>query len=382
MSTSPRHRARRLLALLGVLMAGAALALFVVGPGGSSDGPGDAAPAGEAGSRFRGETAAASGVSPTASAAALERRVAELVIAGFPVEPGPQRVWGGLLVTDTNYASPEQLRALVRSLKRRARREKRPEPLVFANPGSLGELGPRAQPDLGAEGQQSEARAEALAAARRVRTAGVDAVFAPAGELAVGGAPAEARSFGDDPRGVAAFVFQAVDGWRAGGVAPIVGRFPGEGAASQDPIDGPATVGLTLEELVARDVRPFAGVVARAPAIQMSAALYAAWDGVTPATLLPEAVGLLRGRLGYRGAVVSSDLIAATAATGGSVGKAAVDALKAGCDLLLIPGGQAEQDQALRAVVDAVRRRQLAPARVDEALRRLAAFRKAAGAPT
>ena len=155
---------------------------------------------------------------------------------------------------------------------------------------------------------------------------------------------------------------------------PVPGRFPGEGAASQDPIEGPATVGLSLEELVARDVRPFAGVVATAPAMQLSAALYAAWDGVTPATLSPDVVrAAARAARATRGAIVSADLVAATAATGEGVGKAAVDALKAGCDLLLVPGGRAEQDAAFRAVVAAVRSGELPYARVD---------RGAAGAPT
>jgi beta-N-acetylhexosaminidase len=283
-----------------------------------------------------------------------------------------------VLVTDANYASPAQLRELTRALERSARKARRTPPLVFADPEQLGDLGPVPGSQVGAEGAQADARDEALRAARRVRAAGIDAVLAPSGDLAVGGGPALYRSFGDDPRGVAAFTFQAVDGWRSGGVVPVPGRFPGEGAASQDPIEGPATVGLSLDELVARDVRPFAGVVARAPAIQMSAALYAAWDGVTPASVLPEAVALLRRRLGFRGAVLSADLVAVTAATGESVGKAAVDALKAGCDLLLLPGGRAEQDEAIAAVTTAVRRGQIPAARIDEALQRLEALRKAA----
>ena len=60
------------------------------------------------------------------------------------------------------------------------------------------------------------------------------------------------------------------------------------------------------------------------------------------------------------------------------MGKAAVDALKAGCDLLLVPGGQAEQDEALAAVVAAVRGQQIPAARIDEALRRLETLRRAA----
>jgi beta-N-acetylhexosaminidase len=108
----------------------------------------------------------------------------------------------------------------------------------------------------------------------------------------------------------------------------------------------------------------------------MSNAIYAAFDGVTPATLLPQAVSELRDRLGFTGAIVSADLVATTATTGGSVGEAAIDALKAGVDLLVVPGGRAQQDEAYRAVVAAVRSRAIAPERVVSALQRIAALRK------
>ena len=113
----------------------------------------------------------------------------------------------------------------------------------------------------------------------------------------------------------------------------------------------------------------------RAPAMQMSNAIYVALDSVTPATLLPEAVEELRDRLDFDGAILSADLVATTATTGATVGEAAVEALQAGVDMLVIPGGRAQQDQAFRAVVAAVRSGALSPGRVRDALRRIAALR-------
>jgi len=114
----------------------------------------------------------------------------------------------------------------------------------------------------------------------------------------------------------------------------------------------------------------------RAPAMQMSNAIYVAFDGVTPATLSAAAVKELRDRLDFGGAILSADLVATTATAGGTVGEAAVDALKAGVDMLVIPGGRAQQDQALRAVVEAVRSGDLSTARVRGALERIAALRR------
>jgi beta-N-acetylhexosaminidase len=130
---------------------------------------------------------------------------------------------------------------------------------------------------------------------------------------------------------------------------------------------------------MARDVRPFAAAVARAPAMQMSAAVYVAWDGVTPATLLPDAVRLLRERLGFRGAIVSADLVAAQAATGESIGRGAIQAFMAGCDMLLISGGREEQETAYRAILNAARRGRIPRSRIQESVRRVAALRTAAG---
>jgi beta-N-acetylhexosaminidase len=203
-------------------------------------------------------------------------------------------------------------------------------------------------------------------------------VLAPSADLSVGGGPAELRAFSDDPEEAAQFVRAAVQGWEAAGVLPAPGRFPGEGGASQDPLAGPATVGLSLEELFARDLVPFGVITRTAPAIQMSAALYGAFDSVTPATLLRDAVVLLRRRLRFAGAVVSADLTAAQAATGEGIGRAAIDALMAGCDLLVVPGGRAEQEAAYRAVLTAAQRGRIPRSRLQEALDRVRALKTAA----
>ena len=376
-------------------MAIAALVLFVVDPG-SDDTGGAGGPVPEAGSKFREEAEARRDVTviealrPLLGARRadverglpLARAAAKVLAIGFEgTAPNAElrrrfaaRDWGALVVSNNNYVSPSQLRTLSRFAARSARRARHEPALLGANPALLGNLGPRPQVELGAEGAPADARTEARDAGRRLRAVGVGFVTAPNADLAIGGGPAEERGFSDDPLTAAAFVRQAVAGWNDAGVANAPGRFPGEGGASQDPLAGAATVGLSLEELIARDLRPFAGVVATAPAMQMSAAIYAAWDGVTPATLLPDAVRLLRGRLGFKGTILSADLVAATGATGGGVGDAAVEALKAGCDLLLVPGGTAEQDAAYRAVLAAVRTGRLPKRRLDEAVRRVRAL--------
>ena len=383
-----RRRLRRLLAAAGVLMALAAGVVLLVDPESDERSTGDVP---EAGSRFREgaqdeqtiiDALALVLAEPAAgddSGISVEAAAAQLIAAGFEGSRPPdafldrirERPWGVVLIGAANYESPSQLRDAIGAVERAARRADEPAPLFAADPAALGGLAPAPAPDIGLDGTPDDAKAEARDAARRLREVHVPLALAPSADLAVSGGPAEARAFSDDPQEAAAFVEAAVQGWAEGSVLVAPGRFPGEGGASQDPLLGPATVGLSVDELRRRDVQPFrAAVRAGAPAIQMSAALYAAWDGVTPATVLPDAVRLLRQETRFGGVVVSADLNAATS-TGMSMARAAVDAIKAGCDLLVIAGGRAEQEAAYRGLLGAVRRGEIPQTRFAEAVERV-----------
>jgi beta-N-acetylhexosaminidase len=369
---------RRLVALgLAALLVAAAVALAADGPRGAQDG--------------KGRAGGLPGATATAAAARdglpadLDQAAARLMLVGFagtdsraPFLDRLRRTeWGGVVLERSNYLGSRQLAALTGSLRRVARQAGHEAPLVGAV-----QLGGEdsAFPDLGPEPQAAtkdaaDAGAQATTAGRRLAAAGVRLTLAPAADLGSGGGAWEGRAFSDQPAAVAGDVRAAVDGYRRAGVAAAVGHYPGEGAASGDPGIEPATVGLSLDELRAADLKPFAAVARTAPAVQMSGAMYAAWDGVTPATLLPEAVALLR-RQGFRGAVVSADLNAVTGVTGGSTAQAAVQALKAGCDLLYVPGDAADQEATRAAVATAIRRGDVSAARVSDALQHAAVLRR------
>jgi len=313
----------------------------------------------------------------------VQDAVAQLFAVGF-AGTGPQaamvkrlrkRAWGVVVLQDANTQAPLQTRTLARSLLAAAHRGGRPAPLIAAAhpetfPG-VQMVPPYQQTNAG------EARGQARRAASVLRASSVRAAFAPDADIAYATGPSVATSFSDDADRVARFSRAAVEGWKAGGVQPIVGHFPGQGAASQDPGAGPGTVGLSLDEMRQRDLKPFAAVADTAPAVEMSNAIYVAFDGVTPASILPDAHRLLR-RMGFEGAAVSGDLVAATATTGTSVGQAAVDALRAGADLLYVPGDAGNQEEAYRAVLRAVQRRRISRERLAEALMRVSALKRAA----
>jgi beta-N-acetylhexosaminidase len=314
-----------------------------------------------------------------------EVAAAQLFVVGFGGtagdSPGVRRLaerdWGGVVVEADNAVDPEQVRGLVAAIRARAVRAGHQTPLIGirqagGHASALPALPPVPQPD---QAVPREAAREATAAAAALRGLGVDLTLAPVADLATEVGPAADTGFSDDPARTADLVAAAVHAYRLAGLASAPGSFPGEGAASRDPAEGPATVGLDLDTLRRADVAPFAAAAREAPVIQMSGAMYVAWDGVTPATLAPEAYDLLRRGARFGGVALSGDLNAVTAATGGTVAAAAVEALRAGADLLWVPGDAADQEAAYQALVAALRRDGSLQARAAEALRRVALLR-------
>ena len=405
----PRGRLAVLAAAVALVLGGAIYLLFLRG--------GDGNPVVEAGSRFGNEdrrgggggllealapvlaatqAARGGGSDPAAPSADEVARapadaVAGLFMVGFAgtqprgsfFERLGARPYGAVLLGRENYREPSQLAALTARIQKVARGAGHPAPIVAAQQegdafSAFRNLAPDAQVAVGRR-RVDEIRASARAAGEQLRALGIGMTLAPNADVAVAGGPADGRAFSDAAGRVTSAVRASVDGYARTGVAAAVGPFPGDGAASQDPAVGPAPVGLSLDQLRDGDMTPFAAVASgrgAAPAMQMSGAIYVAFDSVTPATLLSDAVKELRERLGFAGAIVSADLVSTTATTGGSVGEAAVAALKAGVDVLLVPGGPAQQDAAYRAVVAAVSSHAVPADRVASALRRIAALRR------
>ncbi len=317
---------------------------------------------------------------PTSAA----RAAARLVLIGFGgTQASPallRRVaaheWGGVVLEPGNGSSPQQVADLVGQLRGAAVDAGHQAPIIAAQQlGGDNDAVPVGSASEADTAGPAAARRTALGSAKALRALGVRMVLAPVADISTPGGPWVGLAFSDDPADVTAMATAAVAGWKQGRVAPAPGHFPGEGAASGDPVDGAASVGLSMPELRARDLAPFAALARHAPAIQLSSASYVAFDGVTPATLLPGVVALLRGKLKFGGVVVSGDLAAASLATGRPVADLAVDAIRAGCDLLWIPGDPGDQEDAARAIARDLRDGSLPASRVADALARTARLR-------
>jgi beta-N-acetylhexosaminidase len=125
---------------------------------------------------------------------------------------------------------------------------------------------------------------------------------------------------------------------------------------------------------------PFEAAVAEGvPVVMLSHAFYAAHDPVTPASLSrPIATHLLRDELGFTGVAMTDDLDAGAIRATSGVAPAAVAALNAGSDLLLVSSPEAVP--AVReALLAAVASREIPPARLDQAVGRVLELKRAHG---
>ena len=226
---------------------------------------------------------------------------------------------------------------------------------------------------FGAAGKVEYAEAFGRITAQESRAIGVHWNFFP--DADVNSNPANpiinTRSFGEDPQQVGDLVAAYIRGARANGMMTTAKHFPGHGDTATDSHLGVAQVTGDKQRLESVELPPFRQAIAASVDAVMVAhvtvpALDAQPDHV--ATTSPAIVtDLLKNQLGFKGIVVTDalDMGALTRLYSGRIGRAAVDAFKAGNDLLLIP---ADLDASYKAMLEAVHSGEIPPARLDESV--------------
>jgi beta-N-acetylhexosaminidase len=234
--------------------------------------------------------------------------------------------------------------------------------------------------DIGDTGDPAVAQKSSQQMAAAMKKAGFDLNLAPVADVATLDSPIADRAYGDQTSVVSEMTSAAIAGCKAAGLLCAPSHFPGEGAASADTGDGPATVSQDAGALGERDVAPFvAAFKAGAPAVVVSHAFFAAYDTITPGSLTPGVVtGLLRDDLGFQGAAITDDLSAGAIRGGDGAGQASVKALNAGEDLLVVSDPD-DAAAARAALVKAVAAGDISQDRLDEAAGRVLALKRAAG---
>jgi beta-N-acetylhexosaminidase len=277
----------------------------------------------------------------------------------------------GVILFRDNIASPAQLRALTGSLRRAAGFT----PIVCSDQegGAIRNIA-WAGPAAAEAGQ--EPGADARAAGRTLRAAGVNVVLAPVADVpSVPDAALASRAYASDPTRVADAVAAAVRGWRASGVAPTAKHFPGLGGTTVNTDHGSATIGGGAP--TPADLAPFrAAIAAGVPIVMASHAVYPAVDAHRIASQSPAILGgLLRERLQFRGVVMTDSMEAAAVRATGSLEQAAIRAVQAGADIVLTTG-EGSWIRVYRALLAEARRSPAFAARVRASAARVNALQR------
>ena len=301
------------------------------------------------------------------------------------------KVGGLILVNQTNghviaKAEPYALAAFINRMQRLAR-----TPLMV---GADFERGASMRVDettvfphamaFGATGDPAFSRFEGEVTAREARALGVQWVYYPVAD--VNNNPdnpiINIRSFGENPQDVAAQVKAFIEGAHSDKknfILTTAKHFPGHGDTATDSHLNLASIPADRARLDSVELVPFKAAIAAGVDAIMTAhiAVPALAPPDLPATLSPAILtGLLRKELDFKGLVVTDALDMGGIAKGYTSGEAAVRALEAGADTLLMPS---DPDAAIRAVLSAVESGRISRQRLHESVVRILAAKEKVG---
>lgn len=321
-------------------------------------------------------------VEETLSAMTTEEKVGQLLIAGFyETEAGEEaRSYiqdyhvGGLILYGRNVESAQQLTDLTNGLKALAG-DGIPLFLSTDQEGGMVERMPPEIQKLPNAYDVSDPAAFGSALGTECAAFGLNTDFAPS--LDIWSNPNNTvigkRAFGADADTVTQRGLACLTAMEESGTIPVVKHLPGHGDTDTDSHVGLPVVDKTREELLEMELLPFqAAIDAGAPAVMVGHILMTQIDPDKPATLSSEVVtGLLREELGFDGVVFTDDLTMGAITQNYGLGEAAVLAVEAGCDVLLVCHEAGSVDQVYTALLDAVDTGRITEDRMDQSVRRI-----------
>ena len=286
---------------------------------------------------------------------------------------------GGVVIFGKNLESPQQITQFLNDLQQASG-----TPLFTAideEGGPVARLANNAAFDLpkyesaaavGASGNPEDARAMCRTIGSYLKEYGFNLDFAPVADVNTNpdNPVIGTRAFSSDPQTAADLVGGACAGFADAGIACTLKHFPGHGDTSEDTHVDTVTLNKTLDDLRSCELVPFAQNVNNALLIMAAHITVPQVTGDdTPASLSSFMLtDLLRGELGYQGLIVTDSLAMQAITDVYTPGQAAVKALQAGADLLLMPNGLAE---AYTAVLEAVQNGTIPQQRLDESVQRI-----------
>lgn len=301
---------------------------------------------------------------------------------------------GGIVYMADNLTDPEQTTTMLSNMQEIAR-ERTGLPVFLcvdeeggsvariAGNDAFGVTNVGNMSDIGASGDVQNAYNAGSTIGSYLAALGFNVDFAPVADVLTNpdNQVIGQRSFGSDAQKVAGMVTSELQGLSAAGVYGTVKHFPGHGGTSGDSHDGAVSTDKTLEELMAEELVPFQSAVDGGVNFVMVGHISA--PNVTgdnaPATLSKVLItDVLRGQMGYNGIVITDAMNMEAVAGFYNSDKAAVLAVTAGADMILMP---ADYNTAYTGILNAVNDGTITEERINESVTRIVKAKLAMGQP-
>ena len=328
----------------------------------------------------------------------IEEKVGQLIMVGFEGTQANEaiethireRFVGGVVLFSRNIQSPQQTAELTNELQRLAGATARQIPLFVGIDQEGGWVirlkeGATVLPGnmaLGATNSTELAERAGEITAVELAAVGVNLNFAPVMDVNnnLDNPVIGRRSFGESPELVSRLGISYIRGLQRNGVLATAKHFPGHGDTTVDSHFELPTVSHDLERIHALELQPFrAAIDADVAAIMTAHIIYPAFDANRPATLSPTILtDLLRKELGFDGLLITDDMEMKAIDDRYRSGEAAVMAVEAGADIVMVLWTSTKQIEVFDALLSAVKSGRISQARLDQSVERILKSKEAA----
>jgi len=326
----------------------------------------------------------------------IEEKIGQMVIVGldgYTLKDETRRMLeeyyvGGFVLFGENVQDSAQLLSLVNSLKEANTQD---TPLFFSIDEEGGRVSrlPEEFCPMPVNGEVAEVNDGEFSfqignlLAERVKALGFNMNFAPV--LDIDSNPDNPvigdRSFGSTTQIVTRLGLKTMQGIQDRRVIPVVKHFPGHGDTAVDSHIGLPVLEHDMVRLQNMELTPFqAAIQEGADAVMLAHILLEKIDSDNPATMSRTIVtDLLREQMGFSGVVITDDLTMGAILENYDVGQAAVQAVNAGVDIILVCHGHQHRVAVLEALRRAVHDGTISMARLDESVARIIALKQEYG---
>ncbi len=226
--------------------------------------------------------------------------------------------------------------------------------------------------EIAATGDVAQAYSAGTTMGEYLKKLGFNLNFAPVSNVALAEENVlKDRTYGNDAGVVGSFATNMVKGLQDSGISACMKYFPGMGGVTEDTQKGMVTTEYTKEDFAELEFPVYKqGIESGVDFIMVSHLCVPAIVGENiPSSLSPQIVtDILRNELGYDGIVISDSMSAAAITDYYAADEAAVLALRAGCDMILMPE---DYELAYNGILNAVSEGTIAEERINDALKRI-----------